>query len=74
MKRFKRIMEGARIIITELDALKSQCDKKAMKIACTIDQLHGKRVDQIQEGMLAKAASDNMKAAFPEPERNDGSS
>ena len=67
MKRFQKIIGGFQKIINKLDKLKAKCDKKAMKIALKVDKLHEKRVGQIQEGLLAKTAADNLKDIFPQP-------
>ena len=65
MKRFQRIIGGFQKVINKLDKLTKKCNKKAMKIALKVDRLHDKRVAQVQEGLLAKTAADNLKSIFP---------
>ena len=66
MKRFQKIFGGFQEIINRLDKLKSKCDKKASKLSIKADKLLDKRMNQVQEGLLAKTASDNLKSIFPQ--------
>ena len=59
MRRFKKIIGSFQKVINKLDKLKAKCDKKARKLSLKADKALDKRIEQVQEGLLAKTAATN---------------